>query len=890
MAITFANVATGGATTPAKTTCTFTNPGAGKLLILWCVGDDYITTSGTGRPESTGWTLIQNQNTGFHGTAMWLKVSAGSETSVDITLGSAARMNWAIDAGTNIDTTTPLNTSAKVVVNSSNISTNASNALTPTGSGNCAVYNLFGSSTSGGGITAATGFSASYTAGTSSFNATGTPSDAGTVAYLATQARGSAAPTTTGTWGGTTPQSRSCITAIFNEAASGTNYTPSQSDAEGLADAATAGQDNVRAAADPVGLTDSAFTAAATARSQSDAVGLTDTASATQAVAPTVTDPLGITDTATSVVGQVRQVADPVGLTDALAGLQGMGRAQSDAVGLTDLLAAAQSLVRAIADSVGLTDALSPAQTLGRQQDDPIGITDAANGVITGAGGTPYYGWAETDQSGILTFGADASAINVGTEWWTSLTSQNSVGVAFWVDAAATGSLTAGSCTGALYAVDGVGTGFPTGSPLATATFGTLTTGAWNDCLWSSPVPLTANTLYAVVVFTPGNLYSAAAFYFNSSTDLPAPSGASGLVMGRDGSGGPNGGTWNGVFKYNATLAPPDSDFHAAWYGVNPILAAASGGTSYTAAPSDAEGITDAASPVQDNVRTVTDPVGLVDAAATSLGAARTVTDPVGLVDAAAAVQGGGRTQPDPVGITDSATASIGNLTPTITDPVGVTDTASSQQANSRTSADAVGLTDAASTAATVNVTISDSIGVADTGAAQQIDYAYTVTDPVGVTDSVSGIISSGGTNYTPSQSDAEGVTDSAVAAQVSARTTADPVGVTDVASSASSFPRTQADAVGLTDSVTAVISFTVTASDPVGLTDAATVVVGSVRIQADPVGVTDHVTAALSGVFRDITISVTTGADRWGITTGPPRWALADGSGRWLITTTQES
>lgn len=109
--------------TTATTTVSFTAQAAGTLLVLQYGGDDYRTTSGSGRPESTGWTLFPtggDQRT-FLGHAAWYKIATGAETSVQYTIGSASPSCYQLIAADNIDTTTPVDiTNGALVQSSSN--------------------------------------------------------------------------------------------------------------------------------------------------------------------------------------------------------------------------------------------------------------------------------------------------------------------------------------------------------------------------------------------------------------------------------------------------------------------------------------------------------------------------------------------------------------------------------------------------------------------------------------------------------------------------------------------------------------------------------------------------------------------------------------------------
>lgn len=104
------SLASGGSST-AATTVSFTAQPAGTLLLLSVSSDDYRLTTGTNRPENTGWTLVQ-AGQDFLGAYLWYKITNGSETSVIYGIGSATASSYALAAATNIDQTTPADVSA----------------------------------------------------------------------------------------------------------------------------------------------------------------------------------------------------------------------------------------------------------------------------------------------------------------------------------------------------------------------------------------------------------------------------------------------------------------------------------------------------------------------------------------------------------------------------------------------------------------------------------------------------------------------------------------------------------------------------------------------------------------------------------------------------------
>lgn len=120
----------GGLSSTATTTVSLPAQPAGTLLILSVASDDYRTTSGTGRPESTGWTYLNGQqgNLGFY---VWWKLTDGTETSVQYRIGSNAASAHTLIAATSIDAA-PLgvtNTNASGVV--TNLTSHTTAAVTP---------------------------------------------------------------------------------------------------------------------------------------------------------------------------------------------------------------------------------------------------------------------------------------------------------------------------------------------------------------------------------------------------------------------------------------------------------------------------------------------------------------------------------------------------------------------------------------------------------------------------------------------------------------------------------------------------------------------------------------------------------------------------------------
>lgn len=142
-------------------------------------------------------------------------------------------------------------------------------------------------------------------------------------------------------------------------------------------------------------------------------------------------------------------------------------------------------------------------------------------------------------------------------------------------------------------------------------------------------------------------------------------------------------------------------------------------GHSYTGAPADNEGITDAVSTVRSVAQAPADNVGLTD----SVTVVRTVVQSVA----------------DNVGVTDVASVThVGSGA----DNVGVTDARTVVQGLVRAPADNVGLTDSVTFVRQVFQTKADNVGVTDTATTQIAKTPVVPTDPVGLTDSVTTVMS----------------------------------------------------------------------------------------------------------------------------------------------------
>jgi len=119
------------------------------------------------------------------------------------------------------------------------------------------------------------------------------------------------------------------------------------------------------------------------------------------------------------------------------------------------------------------------------------------------------------------------------------------------------GSGASGTHTGSLWS--------NSGTRLAQATFTNETASGWQEVLFSSPVAVTAGVTYVATYFSPSGDYAATKPYFTQNiTNGPLI----GLQDGLDGA--------NGLYRYTATSAFPNSSFQSSNYWVDVLFAASS--------------------------------------------------------------------------------------------------------------------------------------------------------------------------------------------------------------------------------------------------------------------------------------------------------------------------
>ncbi len=154
--------------------------------------------------------------------------------------------------------------------------------------------------------------------------------------------------------------------------------------------------------------------------------------------------------------------------------------------------------------------------------------------------------WPDTAVPGVVDAGPD-SPVELGVKFRSDVNG-TITGVRFYKASTNTGTHVANLWTSS-------------GTLLATATFTGETASGWQQVLFSSPVPITVNTVYVASYHVPNGHYSANVNYFGTGVDSPPLHAlASGV------SGG------NGVYAYGATSIFPTQTYNAANYWVDVLF------------------------------------------------------------------------------------------------------------------------------------------------------------------------------------------------------------------------------------------------------------------------------------------------------------------------------
>ena len=157
--------------------------------------------------------------------------------------------------------------------------------------------------------------------------------------------------------------------------------------------------------------------------------------------------------------------------------------------------------------------------------------------------------WNDSTMPADVTHG-DTHAIEVGVRFQTEVDGYIT-GIRFYKT-----SLNNGAHVGHLWANDG--------TLLGTVTFAGETASGWQEAMFDSPIPVTANTTYVASYNTPVGQYAIDEYYFAKENDFitfPLRALADGVAGGS-----------NGIYVYSATPAFPTATWHASNYWVDVVF------------------------------------------------------------------------------------------------------------------------------------------------------------------------------------------------------------------------------------------------------------------------------------------------------------------------------
>jgi PKD repeat protein len=177
-------------------------------------------------------------------------------------------------------------------------------------------------------------------------------------------------------------------------------------------------------------------------------------------------------------------------------------------------------------------------------------VTATRNGYVTvSAAGTPasYSVWSSSARP-VTAADPDTAAVNLGMKF-RSTQAGYITGIRFYKSTYNTG-----THVGALWTTGG--------QKLAQATFTNETASGWQQVLFSTPVRITANTVYVASYLAPRGRYAGDNYYFSSRSVTNGPLTA--LQSGASGS--------NGVYAYGSSVVFPSSSYRATNYWVDVIF------------------------------------------------------------------------------------------------------------------------------------------------------------------------------------------------------------------------------------------------------------------------------------------------------------------------------
>ncbi|MFF9197548.1 DUF4082 domain-containing protein [Streptomyces sp. NPDC014779] len=218
------------------------------------------------------------------------------------------------------------------------------------------------------------------------------------------------------------------------------------------------------------------------------------------------------------------------------------GRAVLDGDGKT----AAFTLGSQLALGTAYTASVQAADLWGNAMPDPVTWTFTTSATPPPAN-CPCTLWGPDAVPAKAAETGDGNSLELGTRFRSALNGKVT-GVTFYKGATNTG-----THTGSLWTDDG--------TLLATGTFTGETASGWQKLTFATPVDITADTTYVVSYHAPNGNYAADPQYFAGARLIYPLSGLA------DGSGSPN-----GLYRYGATTAFPNSSYNSTNYWVSPVF------------------------------------------------------------------------------------------------------------------------------------------------------------------------------------------------------------------------------------------------------------------------------------------------------------------------------
>jgi hypothetical protein len=176
------------------------------------------------------------------------------------------------------------------------------------------------------------------------------------------------------------------------------------------------------------------------------------------------------------------------------------------------------------------------------------GTSIVVNVIPAGSGSCPCSIWNQFTVPGTASH-TDTGSVSLGVKFRSSSAGQIT-GIRFYKGPANTGTHTAHLWSAS-------------GTPLASATFVNETASGWQTVLFSSPIPISANTTYVASYFAPQGGYARDAAYF-------AGTGVTNGALTAPGTAAVGG---NGVYVYGSTALFPTNTYDATNYWVDVLFA-----------------------------------------------------------------------------------------------------------------------------------------------------------------------------------------------------------------------------------------------------------------------------------------------------------------------------